>query len=159
MDSSCKEDEVLHAIYLPTTNTHPSLCSELSSSHQSRQYLCLLLFCVCCKWPDGPGQLNPALSSCMRSSIPLLANTQVPVICSVCPSGLGGPLPWHGWQFSRWDVGFTPVSLHPPWARSWSFNLEEAHLRRRRNMPNSTILYCWVWHQIRMSCGDEPGIS
>lgn len=101
MDSSCKEDEGPHAIYHPTTNTHPSLWYKLSSSHRSRQYLCLLLFRGCCKWPEGPGQLNPALSSCMSSSIPLLANTQVPVICSVCPSGLGGPLPWHGCQFSR----------------------------------------------------------
>lgn len=43
-----------------------------------------------------PGQHNPAPFSCMSSSIPLLANTQVPVICSVCHSGLGGPLLWHG---------------------------------------------------------------
>lgn len=33
-----------------------------------------------------------------------LANTQIPVICSKCHSGLGGPLPWQGEPFSRCDM-------------------------------------------------------
>lgn len=172
MDPSCKKDGVLHAIYHPTTkptsssllclqsppltdpdNTCPSSCSVTAVNSQRAR----------------AAQSCPSFS-CMRSSIPLLANTQVPVICSVCHSGLGGPLPWHGWQFSRWDVGIAPVSLCPPWARSWSFNWEEAHLRLRRNMHNTLlqslapklyVLQWWtglllaplagVWHGINLS--------
>lgn len=49
----------------------------------------------------------------------------------------------------------------PPSTMSSQLELQfgKGPLRRRRNMPNSTILYCRAWHPLCMSCGDEPGLS
>ncbi len=86
-----------------------------------------------------------------------LANTQVPVICSKCVI-----LALVALFLGRDDrshaviCALLSLSLCPPWARSWSFDLEPAHLRWWRNMPNSTMLRYRAWHRIHVSCSDEP---
>lgn len=87
-----------------------------------------------------------------------LANTQVPVICSKCVILALVALFLGRANHSHAVIcALLSHSLCPPWAVSWSFDLELVHLRWWRNMPNSTMLHYRGWHKIHVSCSDEPG--
>lgn len=87
----------------------------------------------------------------------LLANTQVPVICSKCVIlALVALFLGRADRSHALICALLSLALCPPWARSWSFDLEPAHLKWRRNMPNSTMLRYGTWHRIHVSYSDEP---
>lgn len=155
-----------HLIITLNQNINPNpccacLCSTIPIHLDKTMFLAM--FYVCSKFPEEWRQGTTVLCSFLYEIIhpsggSLLANTQVPVICSKCvilalvALFLGRPDRSHAVM-----CALLSLPLCPPWARSWSFELEPVHLWWWRNMPNSTMLRYRAWHWTHVSCGDEPG--
>lgn len=139
-------------------------------SNRKQILICALLLPLtppttpCCTTLSVCGQLSALLPSCMRSSIPsgtsLLANTQVPVICSkhVILASVA-PHPWRSQPFSRCDTGSAltrPLStvssqLEPSiWNRPIWASEEVCQIAQ--------CIWCAAWHRVRVSCSDEPSV-
>lgn len=155
-----------HLIITLNQNTNPNpccacLCSAIPIHPDKAMFL--TMFYVCSKLSEDGSMAAQSCSPFLYEIIhpsgrSLLANTQVPVICSKCVI-----LALVALFLGRTDHSHAVICvllslpLCPPWARSWSFDLEPVHLRWWSNMPNSTMLCYRAWHRILVSCSDEPG--
>lgn len=154
-----------HLIISLNQNTNPNpccacLCCALPI-HPGKTVF-LTMFYVCFKlreeWEHGSTDLY-SLPVWDHPSLWLISVGQHSGPChlfKVCHSGLGGPLPWQADCSHAVICALLSLPLCPPWARSWSFDLELVHLRWWSNMPNSTMLRYRAWHWIHESCSDEP---